>query len=66
MSPPSAAKAPAEPRAPRIHLRAADVRPSAGRRLRASGLLALGVLGGALLVGTVASIVFVGAVLLVS
>lgn len=50
----------------RIHLRAADVRPSTARRLRASGILAVGVVGAALLVGTVVSILFVGAVLMVS
>lgn len=49
-----------------IHLTAADVRPSRTRRIRAGALLALSVVGSAVLIGAVLSIVAVGAVLLIS
>lgn len=49
-----------------VHLRAADVRPSGARRIRAAGLLTLSVVGSALLIGVLLSIVAVGAVIIIS
>jgi hypothetical protein len=49
-----------------VHLRAADVRPSRARRVRAIGLLTVSVIGSAVLIGAVLSLVAVGAILLIS
>lgn len=49
-----------------VHLSAADVRPTKARRLRAAGLLVLSVVGSAVLIGAVLSIVAVVAILLIS
>ncbi len=55
-------RAPAEP----AHLSAADVRVPTARRIRSALLLAVSVVGAAMLVGAALSIVVVGAVLLVA
>lgn len=49
-----------------VHLSGRDVRSSPGVRLRSTLVLLFGALGTAVLVGTIASIVVVGALLLVS
>ncbi len=51
---------------PLVHLRARDVRPTPGRRIRAMALLSISVVGSALLIGAILSIIAVGAVLLIS
>jgi hypothetical protein len=49
-----------------VHLSGSDVRSSPGVRLRSLLVLTFGALGTAVLIGTIASIVVVGALLLVS
>jgi hypothetical protein len=49
-----------------VRLRAADVRPSRARRIRAVGLLTVSVVGSAVLIGAVLSLIAVGAILIIS